>query len=432
MKRKVYQDLLAWKNKGADKPLLITGARQVGKTYIIEQFCKSEFNSFLEFNLQDRADVVSIFNEEINTQEKIDRLELLVGHKIDFENTIIFFDEVQVSEEIVSACKFFAESETEYKIICAGSLLGVKINRFRKPFPVGKVNMLSVFPMDFEEFLWASGKELLAEQVRTCFATNERMASALHEELLKMYRGYLYVGGMPEAIADFTENDNDVLLFNTRILDEIRLAYLSDMNKYIITPLESARIEAIYRSVPAQMANASKKFMYAKIRKGTKGRDYASSLDWLVSSGMVFQSHMVEKPGIPLKGYQKEGFFKLYLSDPGLLSNALGIQAGTIMLDHEFPQKGTLAENYVAGQLRASGKPLFYWKNENTAEVDFLLTTDQGIIPIEVKAGKRVDSPSLRVYQSTNNPHFAMRISAKNFSFDNGIKAVPLYAAFCI
>ena len=432
MKRKVYQDLLAWKEGGASKPLLVVGARQTGKTYIIERFCESEFENYLEFNLFDRADVVSIFKENINTQEKIDRLELLVGHKIDFENTIIFFDEVQESEEIISACKFFAESKTNYKIICAGSLLGVKINRFKKSFPVGKVNRLSVFPMDFEEFLWASSKELLANQIRSCFLTNEKMAFALHEELLRMYRSYLYVGGLPEAVADFVKKDRDVLLFNTRILDEVRASYVSDMNKYINSPSESARIEAVHDSVPVQLTNASKKFMYSKVRKGTKGRDYVSPLEWLVSSKMVYQSNMVEKPLMPLKGYEKEGFFKLYLNDSGLICSALGIQANAVMLDQDFAYKGILAENYVAGQLVASGEPLFYWRSENTAEVDFLLSGDEGIIPVEVKAGKRVDSPSLRVYQASYSPPYMIRVSTKNFAFENGIKSVPLYAAFCL
>ncbi|MCL2503467.1 MAG: DUF4143 domain-containing protein [Coriobacteriia bacterium] len=432
MKRKIYRDLLDWKNNGASKPLLVTGARQVGKTYIIESFCQSEFSNYLEFNLLDRADIVSLFKEAINTQEKIDRLELLVGHKIDFENTVIFFDEVQVSEEVIAACKFFAESKVAYKIICAGSLLGVKINRFTQSFPVGKVRMLSMFPLDFEEFLWANGHRLLVDQIKACFSEDRQMASALHERLLRLYRQYLYIGGMPEAVMDFVGKDKDVLLFDTKILDDIRIAYISDMGRYAKSPLESTRIEAVYSSVSGQLLNVSKKFMYSKVRKGSRSRDYASPLEWLVSSGMLYRSAMVEKPLMPLKSYEKEGFFKLYLSDPGLLCNALGIRPSAIMLDQDFTYKGVLAENYVAGQLVAAGHRLCYWRSENTAEIDFLLSRDEGIIPFEVKAGKRVGSPSLRAYQEKFAPPFAIRLSTKNFAFSTGIKAVPLYATFCL
>jgi len=183
VKRKIYQDLLAWKNSGAASPLIVLGARQVGKTYIIEHFCKSEFDNYVKFNLLDRADIVSLFKENITTQEKIDRLELFVGHKIDFENTLIFFDEVHISEEILSACKFFAESKTKYKVICAGTLLKPEANRYNVSSPVGKTNLLSMFPLDFEEFLWANDNEPLAEQIRSCFTVGKKMVSSLHPGL---------------------------------------------------------------------------------------------------------------------------------------------------------------------------------------------------------------------------------------------------------
>jgi predicted AAA+ superfamily ATPase len=432
MERKAYQKLLSWKNRGAKKPLLVIGARQVGKTYLIEQFCQSEYENYLFFNLLNRSDIIKLFKEDINTQDKIDRLELLVGYKIDFANTIIFFDEVQESEEIIAACKFFAEAKTDYNIICAGSLLGVKINRFESSFPVGKVETLTMYPMDFEEYLWAGNNRLLANYVHECFQNNERMATALHEKLLQVYRSYLYIGGLPEAVANFIENDSNVLLFNTRVHDDIRLAYLSDMNKYIRSPLESSGIEAVYHSIPAQLANLSRKFMYSKVQSGSKGRDYATAMEWLTSAELVYRSNMVEAPNMPLKGYEKEGFFKLYLNDPGLLSSVLEIPANVIMLDQDFSYKGVLTENYIAGQLIASGRSLYYWRNENFAEIDFLLTTDEGIIPVEVKAGKRVNSPSLKNYVIKFKPPYSVRISSKNFAFDNGIKAVPLYAAFCL
>ena len=432
MKRKIYQDLLAWKNSGAASPLIVLGARQVGKTYIIEHFCKSEFDNYVKFNLLDRADIVSLFKENITTQEKIDRLELFVGHKIDFENTLIFFDEVHISEEILSACKFFAESKTKYKVICAGTLLKPEANRYNVSSPVGKTNLLSMFPLDFEEFLWANDNELLAKQIRSCFTVGKKMVSSLHNESLLAYRTYLCIGGMPKSVVNFIENGRNVLLFDSKILDDIQTSCVNDMSTFIKSSLIKTKAEAIYDSVPNQLSNASGKFMYSKIRKGAKGRDYISPMEWLESSGMVYRSKMVEKPLAPLKGHQKVGYFKLYLNDPALLRIALGIKANTILLDEDFACKGLLAENYVAGQLVASGKPLFYWRSENTAEVDFLLTNDDGIIPLEVTAGRRADSPSLRVYQTKFDPTYTLRICARNFSCDDKFKTIPLYAAFCL
>ena len=415
-----------------NKPLLVIGARQIGKTYIINDFCQTEFDNYLEFNLHDREDIVDLFRAKINTQEKIDRLELLVGHKINFENTVIFFDEVQESEEVIAACKFFAESKANYKIICAGSLLGVKINRFTQSFPVGKVRMLSMYPLDFEEFLWGCEQESLVDQIKACVAEGNNMISPLHEKLLKLYRQYLYIGGMPEAVMDFITVGKDVLLFNDDILSDIRASYVSDMGRYVKSPLESTRIEAVYHSAPSQLLNASKKFLYSNIQKGARSKDYTLPLDWLTASGMIYGSTMVEKPLMPLKGYEKNGYFKLYLNDPGLLCNALNILPSAIMLDQDFAYKGVLAENYVATQLVASGHELFYWRSENTAEIDFLLSHNEGIIPLEVKAGKRVTSPSLRVYQDKFSPPYTIRLSAKNFALDGAIKAIPLYAAFTL
>jgi predicted AAA+ superfamily ATPase len=432
MERKIYRELRKWKAGGAKKPLMVIGARQVGKTYIVEEFCRREFPERLFFNLFDRADLVSVFAEKINTREKIRRFELLVGRKIDFENTVIFFDEVQESEDIIAALKYFAESETKYKIICAGSLLGVKLNRFTKSFPVGKVEMLSMRPMDFEEYLQAGGEDLLIGEIKSCFEKNRTMPEPLHEKCMKYFRIYLCTGGMPEAIANVIKEDNDVLRFNSSILTNIRSSYLNDMNKYVASTAESTKIEAIYNSIPVQLGNKSNKFQYAMVKKGARSRDFSSALDWLVSSEMIYVCHKVSAPNMPLKGYADEGSFKIFLNDTGILCNMLDIRFSPIMLDMDFYYKGVIVENYVAAQFAALGIPLFYWKSENTAEVDFLIDSDNGIVPVEVKSGKNKASPSLDLYRSRYKPALSLKTRNGNFGLKDGVKSIPLYAVFCI
>ena len=432
MKRKIYQDLINWKNSGASKPLMVVGARQIGKTYTIDAFGQSEYQSFLQFNLTDRHDIVQIFESEMNTQDKVDQLEFIVGHPIDFERTLIFFDEVQESEKLIQSLKFFAESPKRYQIICAGSLLGVKLKRFKGSFPVGKVKILHMYPMDFEEYLNACDDSGLAMLIREQFAGSQMMPEPLHDKCIGLFRRYLCVGGMPEAVLNLITANNEVLRFDKGILLDIQESYLADMAKYVRNMLESARIEAIYRSISAQLCNKSHKFQYAKLKKGAKSRDYQLPLSWLLASEMVYACRAVENPAIPLKGYAKADMFKLFLNDPGLLGALIGIRYPDIMLDKPFAYKGILVENYVAGQLASAGLSLHYWRDENTAEIDFLLETDDGVIPLEVKSGNNKNSPSLRKYQERYSPKWVLRLSARNFGQTNRTRSVPLYAAFAL
>jgi len=432
MKRKIYSELLDWKARGAKKPLILTGARQIGKTYIIEDFLRREFPKHLTFNLFDRPDICAVFSEEIQTGEKIRRLELLHGEKIDFENTAIFFDEVQQSEEIIAALKYFADSKINYKIICAGSLLGVKINRFSKSFPVGRVEMLSMYPMDFEEYLWANEEHELSGEIYNCFEKDKNMSEPLHEKCLNRYRSYLCAGGMPEAVVDLISKDNDVLRFNGKILSDIRLAYIADMTKYVISKAESAKIEAVYNSIPSQLGNKSGKFQYSEVQKGARSRDFSGAMQWLVSSGMIHRCDAVSAPLMPLKGYVRDGFFKIFLNDTGLLCSLLSIRLSEIMLDTDFYYKGIITENYVASQLVAAGIPLFYWQGDNTQDIDFLIDTEQNIIPVEVKSGKNKASASLESFRKNHDCAYAIKIRKGNFGFTNKIRNIPLYAVFCL
>ena len=432
MKRKIYQDLLKWKNTESKIPLMVVGARQIGKTYIIDEFCKKEFKKYIYINLLETPEIVSIFSRDINVMEKFKRMEIFLDTKIDIENTVIFFDEVQESEDIISSLKFFCESEEKFKIICAGSLLGVKINRFKKSFPVGKVRILNMASMDFEEFLMANENFMLIDEIYNSYNKMIPIDNVLHNKLIELYKMYLCVGGMPEAVKDIINKKMNILEFNKNIASDIIISYLNDMNKYVVSNAESIKIEAIYKSIPTQLSNPSNKFQYSKLNKNARSRDYIEPLNWLISSSMIYKSNLIKNIQIPLKGFIDENCFKLYLSDVGLLTSLLGVKYNDIILDNLEIYKGIITENYVATQFVSNKNDLYYWSSSNKAEIDFLLYNDDGIIPVEVKANKNIKSKSLNMYIEKFKPKYSIRISNKNFGFENGIKSVPLYAIFCI
>lgn len=299
MKRKIYEELIKWKNTDMKKPLMVIGARQIGKTYIIREFCKNEFKQYIYINLLEHSEIIKIFKQEISTAEKFNRMKIYLDIDIDIENTIIFFDEIQESEELISSLKYFNESEEPFKIICAGSLLGVKLKRMNSSFPVGKVKMLNMYPMDFEEFLMANGNQGLIDEIYKCYNSNTPMDAVLHEKALNLYRLYLCVGGMPEAIKNLLDNNKDILKFDKTIIEDIILSYLNDMNKYVQNKTESIRIESIYKSIPSQLGNKSNKFQYGKITSNARKRDYETALDWLLSSTMVHKCNILNKVEIP-------------------------------------------------------------------------------------------------------------------------------------
>ncbi|MCI8616887.1 MAG: ATP-binding protein [Clostridia bacterium] len=299
MKRKIYEELLKWKNTDMKKPLMIIGARQIGKTYVIKEFCEKEFEKKIYINLLEHSEIIKIFKQEINTREKFNRMKIYLDIDIDIENTIIFFDEIQESEELISSLKYFNESEEKFKIICAGSLLGVKLKRMHTSFPVGKVKMLNMYPMDFEEFLIANGNQGLIDEIYKCYNNNKAMDQVLHEKALSLYRLYLCVGGMPEAIKNLLYNEKDILKFDNTIIEDIINSYFNDMNKYVQNKSETVKIEKIYKSIPAQLGNQSNKFQYGKISTDARKRDYEIALDWLLSSTMVHKSTILNKVEIP-------------------------------------------------------------------------------------------------------------------------------------
>ncbi|MCI8620443.1 MAG: ATP-binding protein [Clostridia bacterium] len=430
MQRKFYEVLTNWKEKNINTPLMVIGARQIGKTYIINEFCNNEFEDYIYINLMEKQRIVKIFEEDSDFEVKVKKLELELNRKIIPGKTIVFIDEIQESEKAISSLKAFCESNLEYRIICAGSLLGVKIRRFKSSFPVGKVQIEFMHPMDFEEFLIALDRQMWVDEIKKCYEKLEEIS--IHEKLLDMYRTYLCIGGMPSAVLDYKNSNEDILLWNKKILKNIVLSYLADMNKYTLNNSESVKIEKVYNTIPSSLAKENKKFKYADIEKGANKRGFESAIDWLIASEMVYKCKYVNKVEQPLKVYAQDDIFKLYLSDIGMLTSLLEIEFAEILLNENFMFKGAIVENYVAQAFIANNISLYYWNSGNKAEVDFLLYNKDGIIPVEVKAGDNTQSKSLNIYKEKYSPKYSIRLSTKNFGFANGIKSIPLYATFCI
>lgn len=435
MRRKIYNKLLEWKNNDENKkPLMVLGVRQCGKTYVIKDFCKNEFENVCVINLLERDDIIELFSRPINSEEKYNILKTMLNYDIEDENTVLFIDEIQESEDLISQLKFFCENHNNVNIICAGSLLGVKLKRLKKSFPVGKVWMIDMFPMDFEEFLVANNREKFVDLLKDCFDNNKFLGSPLHEELLRYYRIYLLTGGMPEAIQNIVDANLDYVKYDIKILKNILASYYKDMRKHVKNEAEALKIERVYRTLPSQLMNASKKFQISNVDENGKLERYETAIDWLIGSNMIIKCECVSLPEIPLKGFVDNETFKFYLSDVGILCTILGLSVRDIVTDNISLYKGIIAENFVANQLLCNGFDLFYWKNTATAEVDFLLYTADGVIPVEVKAGENTQSKSLKVYMEKYNAKYAIRISTKDFGYDpkTKIKSVPLYATFLI
>ena len=289
-----------------------------------------------------------------------------------------------------------------------------------------------MYPMNFEEFLMATGKEILLNKIKECYSKMEAMPQFAHEQALTLYKQYLCVGGMPESVNNFVENGLDILKYDSTIISNIIEMYIADMKKYVKGNIESVKIEKVYKNIPSQLAKDKKTFKYNLIEEDARKRKYETPIEWLVSAGMVLASYKIKKPEIPLKVYIDEDMFKLYLSDVGLLTSISEVNYPDIMLDRAFEFKGAITENYIAQEFASKDISLYYWTYGREAEVDFLLYNNDGIIPIEVKSGSSVKSTSLNLYIQENKPKYAIRISSRNFGFENNIKSIPLYAAFLI
>ena len=431
MKRRIERVLQEWNRQRKPLPLMLIGARQTGKTYILDYFCSKNFDNIIHLNFFENGDFATLFEHSLNVQTILTNIELYFGKKIDVEKTIFFFDEIQESEAAIASLKFFAEAPAPFKIVTAGSLLGVKLKRMKMPFPVGKLQIEYLYPMDFEEFLWALDENLLAEKIREHFITNTAFPEIIHKKALNLFRNYLCIGGMPASIMNFVEKQKDLLMTDLHIKDNILTGYLSDMTKYA-GAVDAVKIHQVYSTMPAQLAKPQSKFMYKIIEKGSNVEKYQTAIEWLLEAGMLLRCNLVNNIQSPLSAFTVNNFFKLYLSDVGLLTTLAKIKYNEIMQPDNMTFLGFLTENYVAQEFISANIELFYWNSGNKAEIDYVANLNDGIIPIEVKSARNVGSKSLNVYVEKYKPRYALRISQKNFGFENNIKSIPLYASFCI
>ena len=431
MQRKIIAELIKWKNGKDRKPLILNGARQVGKTFAIETFAKENFDNTVYLNLEIETAFRDFLDGDISPKRIIQHLELIRKQPITAEKTLIFFDEIQACERALTSLKYFCEQTPDYHVVAAGSLLGVAINREKYSFPVGKVDQYYLFPLDFEEFLWALGYEKLAEEIKNHFESDEAMNPALHKLALDLYKKYLVVGGMPAAVKRFIETDS--FLSAQVIQNNIFNEYTADMSKYADSTT-SVKIRACYNSVPAQLAKENRKFQYKIVQKGGTATIFGESIEWLHFAGTVLKCQKITDGRIPVAVYAYFPDFKLYMSDVGLLVFKSGLPAELLVAENNENNTfmGSVTENYVAQAFAANKIPLFYWKNENTAEVDFVLQKGVDVIPVEVKRGVNTRSKRLNIFMQQYQCPYAIRISQKNFGFEAGIKSVPLYAVFCI
>ena len=431
MYRKIMGFLEEWKESPHRKPLILQGARQVGKTYSILEFGRTHYDNVAYFNFETNPKLNETFEENISPDYLIPILSRIAGQTIVKEKTLVVFDEVQLCERALTSLKYFCEDAPKYHIIVAGSLLGVAVNRARFSFPVGKVDMKTLYPMDMEEFMLAMGAEALVKQIRKSFETDMPMPSALHDAAMQLYRQYLVVGGMPECVMQFAETKDYILIRHTQ--DTILASYLNDMSKYNnLNEIKKTRLA--YDNITVQLSKKNTRFQYKLIKKGGRASEFENAIEWLCLSGITSQVYKVEQIKKPLENYRDIDTFKIYVSDLGLLCAKKDLAATDIlyMVEELDDFKGGMTENYVNVQLTINGYSTYYWESERGAEVDFVIQREGKLIPIEVKSADNTRAKSLKIYMDMYKPEYAIKLSAKNFGFEDNKKIVPLYAAFCI
>ncbi|MDR3287231.1 MAG: DUF4143 domain-containing protein [Prevotellaceae bacterium] len=431
IRRKIENTLRQWKENKNSLPLMLIGARQTGKTFIVSEFCDKNYEHKIEINFMQNEIFKSFFENSLSPSDIIENIEIYFHTAINSEKSVIFLDEIQECEQAIVSLKFFAESKIKYNIISAGSLLGVKINRLKTAFPVGKVQIKYMYPLDFEEFLWAADEKMLSEKIHQSFAENKPFIQALHEKAITLYKTFLFLGGMPAVISDYMDNNQEISNITFKIKDDIITGYMADMAKYSEN-INSLKILKVYNSIKEQLAQEQRKFRYKLVEEKANKQKFEMVIEWLIQAGLVLFCPLITNPVRPLKSNENSKSFKLYLSDVGLLVHLAGIKLFDIFQNKNFNYIGALTENFVAQTLASKSEKICYWSSGNEAEVDFLLSQEEGIIPCEVKSADNVKSKSLSVYVAKYAPKYAVRISAKNFGFENGIKSVPLYATHCI
>lgn len=434
MYRDVIEDLIRWKNKANRKPLLLTGVRQCGKTYIVEKFAREHFKSYVYVNFESSEHILDIFEYDFDVKRILKELEQHYKTKIVPGETLVFFDEVQVSPRAITSLKYFCENMNELHLVCAGSLLGVAMKRERVSFPVGKINRLRLYPMSFKEFVLANGREDLIEVFRD-WPTDRSIPDLYKIPMEKLLKEYYIVGGMPEAVKTWvqTHDVEEVEEIQKTILSD----YADDFSKHAPAN-EVPKIRWIWDSVPVQLAKENNKFVFSHVKEGKRAAELEDALQWLQDAGLVVRSELVEKPELPLAGFADKTAFKVYMSDVGLLRTKSGVSAKTILEEGGAYDrfKGAFAENYVLTELLAAGKEPYFWRSGNTAEVDFIFENDGEIIPVEVKSADNTQAKSFRLFCKKIEPRIGFKLSLKNIAENPCEKTIminlPLYLGWNI
>lgn len=425
MYRDAMEQLQNWKQRKNKKPLIIRGARQVGKTWLMREFGKTSYEKTVYVSFDNNQRMKDLFSADLNIERIVTGLELYVGHKIETASTLLIFDEVQEVPQALTSLKYFNETAPQYQIICAGSLLGVALHQGTS-FPVGKVEFLDLYPLSFTEFMRAVGKEHYAELLTK---GDFELATTFKQEYIDLLKHYYYIGGMPEVVQDFADNRdfNEAREIQQRILD----AYEQDFSKH--APNEVVpRIRMLWNSIPSQLTKENKKFIYGLIKEGSRAKEYELALLWLADCGLVHKTHRVTAPSVPLKAYEDLKAFKLFLVDVGLLSCMVRLRQDTLLdgnkLFKEF--KGALTEQYVLQQLKTFKRiETYYWTNDRgNAEIDFVIDNGSDVLPVEVKAEVNLQAKSLKAYRDKFQPRISVRTSMADYRQEDWLLNLPLWA----
>ncbi len=425
MYRSAMEQLNKWKLKTNKKPLIIRGARQAGKTWLMKEFGKTAYEKTVYINFDNNPQMKELFSLDMRIDRIIMGIELYVGHKISPHNTLLIFDEVQEVPKALSSLKYFNETAPEYQIVCAGSLLGIALHQGTS-FPVGKVEFMDLYPLSFTEFMRAMGKEQFVDLLDK---GDFEMATMFRQDYVDLLKYYYYVGGMPEVVQSFVDNRD----FNEarEIQERILAAYEQDFSKH--APNEVVpRIRMLWNSIPAQLTKENKKFIYGIIKEGARAKDYETALMWLTDCGLVHKVYRVTAPSIPLKAYEDLKAFKLFLADVGLLGCMVRLNQSVLLDRNELFKefKGALTEQYVLQQLKTvKGVDTYYWTNDRgNAEIDFLIDTGSEVVPIEVKAETNLKAKSLKTFCEKYNPKMAIRTSMTDYKQEDWLLNLPLWA----
>ena len=434
MYREILADLTKWKDKPNRKPLLLTGVRQCGKTYIVDEFARKTFANYIYINFESADSLSAVFDYDFDVNRIIAELERYYKTKIIPGETLVFFDEIQECPRAITSLKYFCENMRNLHVVCAGSLLGVALKRDRVSFPVGKVNRMQLYPMNFKEFVIANGREDLIE-IFNDWPSDRAIPELYSVPYTKLLKEYYIVGGMPEAVRTYIEtHDFDEV---EEVQKEILSDYADDFSKHAPAS-EVPKIRWIWDSVPVQLAKENNKFVFSHVKEGKRSAELEDALQWLSDAGLIIKTELVEKPELPLSGFADKTYFKVYMSDVGLLRAKSKVSASTILGEKELyiRYKGAFTENYVLNELKAQGKELYFWRSGNTAEIDFLYEADGQIIPVEVKSADNTQAKSFRQFCKKYVPATGFKLSQKNIAVNiceaTNTYNLPLYLTWNI